>query len=174
MAFGSGYARLVLVNKPGNVFLCKTDNFNIIIIMSPEVLSVMGILIKFINNPRNIYHIIISYLAVSLIFSLIYYSILPLIDGIPSLKYNTNSVSPFYVNNYIDSLYFSITSQTTVGYGDIIPVNLSGKITVLLQVVFGYFYLAFTMAVFTSHFILKSDKFKSILLNFINDRKDIH
>ena len=129
------------------------------------------ILFKLINNPRNVYYIILFYLAVSVLFSLCYFIILPLFEGHPSLKYNISTQSSSYVNDYFDCFYFSITSQTTVGYGDIIPASFLGKTITAIQVIFGYFYLAFTISIFTCKAILKSDRFKSFLLRYTNEKE---
>lgn len=129
----------------------------------------MKSLLKLINNPTSIYYMILFYLLISVIFSIFYYLLFPAIEGVASLKHNN---SPHYVNNYIDALYFSITSQTTVGYGDIVPATFLSKMAVMLQVVFGYFYLAFTIAIFTLHSILKSDKFQKLLKFYSNNSKD--
>ena len=69
----------------------------------------MRSIIKLINNPISIYYVILF----------------PALEDVSSLKHNN---SLHVVNNYTDALYFGITSQTTVGYGDIYPVTVAGKI----------------------------------------------
>jgi hypothetical protein len=44
--------------------------------------------------------------------------------------------------NYIDFLYFSTVTQTTVGYGDILPNNRTIRVLVCFQILFGYILLA--------------------------------
>lgn len=39
--------------------------------------------------------------------------------------------------DFIDSLYFSVISLTTIGFGDITPQTTEGKIFVMIYVVFG-------------------------------------
>lgn len=120
---------------------------------------------NFLDNPRSIYYIIFCYIAAAVVFSACYLLVLPLFEGTASLKFSTSDQTPSHVVHYFDCLYFSLTSQTTVGYGDIIPATTGGKIIAILQVVFGYFYLAFTIAFFTGKAILKSDKLKLFLLD---------
>lgn len=64
---------------------------------------------------------------------------------------------------YLDSLYFSTTTQTTVGYGDIVAVSRPAKVAALAQCMFGYFYLAFSAAVFACRDIIRSKKFELLL-----------
>ena len=122
---------------------------------------------RLINNPRCTYYIIIFYLAVSIVFSLLYYSVIPAIEGTPSLQFHNRSEA--YITHYFDCFYYSITSQTTVGYGDITPVTFLSKTVTTVQVTFGYFYLAFTIAFFTAKAILNSDKFEAILCRLKDD-----
>ena len=41
------------------------------------------------------------------------------------------------INNYLDAMYFTITTLTTTGFGDITPVGWSGKLLVILVMIFG-------------------------------------
>lgn len=123
-------------------------------------------LYRLFNNPRSGAYIIFFYIAASMIFGLIYYAALPLIEGTPSLEYNTEVKK--HVDNFFECFYFSITSQTTVGYGDIIPGTSGARLCAMIQTVFGFFYLAFTISFFTAKRILKSDKFEMFLLNYSN------
>jgi hypothetical protein len=43
-------------------------------------------------------------------------------------------------------LYFSFTTLTTVGYGDVLPVNGYARAAVVLEAVLGHFYLAVLVA----------------------------
>lgn len=117
---------------------------------------------NFLNSRRSTYYIFIVFLAASVVFSSIYY-LLPNFDGNPALKYKaSDTISP--MPSFFECLYFSITSQTKVGYGDIIPASNGGKITAMAQITFGYFYLAFIIAFFVSKTLVKSDTFKSYFL----------
>ncbi len=117
-----------------------------------------------INSPRSTFYIFFIFLLVSIIFSLIYYSILPIYDGSQSLRYNIGEPALSPVNSYIDHFYYSITSQTKVGYGDIVPATKNCMIATMIQVTFGYFYLALVIAFFVCKFLVKSDTFKSYFM----------
>lgn len=53
-----------------------------------------------------------------------------------AMVYDTLRLSPFS-DQYIASLYFSITTLTTTGYGDIIPVNSEERIVAIFIMVIG-------------------------------------
>lgn len=119
-----------------------------------------------INSRGGIYYIVCAYLAAAAVFSLFYCIILPLCEGAPALKHNSLAPQVSLVDDFFDCLYFSITSQTTVGYGDIVPATPGGKIVSTVQVVFGYFYLAFTISFLAARAVLKSDKFEKFLRTY--------
>ena len=45
--------------------------------------------------------------------------------------------------SFVEALYFSIVTLSTVGYGDIVPLSYSARIVVALQIVFGILLLLF-------------------------------
>jgi voltage-gated potassium channel Kch len=47
-----------------------------------------------------------------------------------------NGVNPA-INNYFDALYFGLTTLTTVGFGDIIPITVAGKLVVCGSILVG-------------------------------------
>ena len=53
----------------------------------------------------------------------------------------------------IDSVYFSITTFTTTGYGDIYPIANSAKMFVASEMIFGYILSTFIMAILVIKFI---------------------
>lgn len=109
-----------------------------------------------LRNPTTPQHAILFFLAISVAFSLLYWVLLPLLEGTPSLGYGANRLSAPPSVGFLDCLYFSVTTQTTVGYGDITPVSGLGKVATVIQAAFGYFYLAFLISLFTSKVMMKS------------------
>ncbi len=109
------------------------------------------------DNTINPHYAILFFVVMSILFSLLYWFFVPLLEGSPSLGYSISRLASPPVS-FIDCLYFSVTTQTTVGYGDIVPISVSGKICAVIQVVFGYFYLAFLVALFVSNAVIKSKK----------------
>jgi len=41
------------------------------------------------------------------------------------------------INNYLDAMYFTITTLTTTGFGDVVPVGWAGKLLVIIVMIFG-------------------------------------
>lgn len=53
----------------------------------------------------------------------------------------------------IDSVYFSITTLTTTGYGDIYPISNSAKVFVASEMIFGYILSSLLIAILVIKFI---------------------
>ncbi len=128
---------------------------------------------RFISNSGSLYYVIAFYLLVSVFFSICYFTFIPFLDGTPSLVHNMRSGQGKVAADFFECFYFSITSQTTVGYGDIVPATTTARGVIIVQVIFGYFYLAFTIAFFTARAILKSEKFEAIIRR-MTDEKFMH
>lgn len=47
---------------------------------------------------------------------------------------------------FVDCLYFSATTQTAVGCGDIVPATVLGRVCTMIQAAFRYFCLAFMVS----------------------------
>ena len=120
------------------------------------------------RQKHILYSIVLHSLA--FMFSFSYFTILPLVEGHPVLAHNICGAEQLVATTlYLDSLYFSITTQTTVGYGDIVAVTRGAKICSIVQSVFGYFYLAFSIAMFACKGIMKSTRFELLLRGYDRD-----
>jgi hypothetical protein len=94
---------------------------------------------------QGIYNVLFrAYLAIALSFACIY---LLLYFGplIPSGE------KPFHVTNksgnlFVDFIYSSIITMSTVGYGDISPIGVVPKLLCAFQVLLGYFFVGTTFA----------------------------
>ncbi|GEM_PF-6087833 len=56
----------------------------------------------------------------------------------------------FGIENVVDALYFSLSTLTTVGFGDIYPVNMWAKIAVTVESLVGIVFLFVVLNVFVS------------------------
>ncbi|MBR8826825.1 MAG: ion transporter [Gomphosphaeria aponina SAG 52.96 = DSM 107014] len=74
----------------------------------------------------------------SVIFTRILLTLFSIIFVYSGLIYQVeNQINPENFSNFLDALYFSIVTMTTVGYGDITPLSESGKILTLLMILTG-------------------------------------
>lgn len=64
------------------------------------------------------------------------------------------------INSYLDAMYFTITTLTTTGFGDITPVGVSGKVLVILVMIFGI-----TLFVHLARSIFKRPKLEYLCRN---------
>lgn len=113
----------------------KRSNFrsNMQYINSKFIDFLARIIIGYGEKPLNIF--IISFFIISV------FAVLYMITGI---KYNNEiiKISNFSnfsdaVKNYINLWYFSMITFSTVGYGDMIVINVAGKILVSIEVFLG-------------------------------------
>jgi len=82
------------------------------------------LLLNILNNEKKLKtsHRIILYIILSLVFAFIYFQLEH--DDFIGL----NKTSDFY-----DYVYYSITTQTTIGYGDIAPISKRARIISIIQ-----------------------------------------
>ena len=60
--------------------------------------------------------------------------------------------------NFYDLLYFSFTTITSVGYGDIVPVSQLAKSVTILVSVLGQIYLTFLVAIIIGKYLVTETK----------------
>ncbi|NLP58956.1 potassium channel family protein [Lutibacter sp. B1] len=51
-----------------------------------------------------------------------------------------------FIRQFFEFLYFSLITFSSVGFGDIVPISVSGKIIVILEVFLSFFVLVFGIA----------------------------
>ncbi|HOW55705.1 MAG TPA: potassium channel family protein [Syntrophorhabdaceae bacterium] len=119
------------------------------------------------DSPRRPYYAILLFIVVAVAFSFLYLAILPSVQGLPSLNHTGQGKSAAQAVDFLDCLYFSIGTQTTLGYGDLIPATVPAKITSMVQAAFGYVYLAFLVSVFTAQAVLRSRRFQAYLREMV-------
>ncbi len=85
---------------------------------------------------------IISHLALILFFAVVYYIIHINFENTfecKNKKQNNKELS------FFDFIYFSLVTQTTVGYGDIVPCHIFSKIITMLQLLTIYGVIVITI-----------------------------
>ena len=60
--------------------------------------------------------------------------------------------------SYLDSLYFSVVTMTTVGYGDLTPTRDLTKVIVMIYAVSGISFFLYFVSVMADHFIKESQQ----------------
>ena len=75
------------------------------------------------NNMSFVFYVLFINLIIAVIFSVIYYS----------MKTDDNFNGLDSSSTFVDCLYFSLTTASSVGYGDISPKSQSAKILVMIQ-----------------------------------------
>ena len=80
----------------------------------------------------------------------------------------------FYHNfekwSYFDSLYFTITTLTTVGYGDLTPRTYSGRLFTIFYMVFGISLALYSLSFLSAHLIERREVY---WMNAISRGKNI-
>ncbi len=80
------------------------------------------------------------------------------------------------INSMLDAVWWTVTTSTTVGYGDIIPVTQTGKIIAIIYMFFGIGMLAIFLSVLGTSFYKnrfeKEEKEISHAQKLILDRMD--
>lgn len=63
------------------------------------------------------------------------------------------NIEPDTFDSYFDAIYWAATAITTIGYGDIYPLSVGGKIIGMLSALFGVGVIALPTAVLTAGFM---------------------
>jgi hypothetical protein len=92
-----------------------------------------------------------SILKELIFFLIIFYLVLTYWFGVIHYKLFRLNCDAYHVENltdypYIDFLYFSVVTVTTLGYGDISPASVIPKLLSIVQVITGWIYIVFIIA----------------------------
>lgn len=77
-------------------------------------------------------------------------------------------ISYFEKMDFVDGLWWSFVTTTTVGYGDLSPVTTPGRIIAVILMIIGIGLLSSTTSTITSYFFTMSDKNKSVKKETLN------
>jgi len=122
------------------------------LIVSVLWLWILSIIVRKIKGFKGIFFVIIGLIGLVIFFGIKYYTI-----------YSYNSKN-FYIltenlniksgANLFDFIYFSFITITTVGYGDIIPINPMAKFLTIIEVLLGISFVSLILG----RLILEKDK----------------
>ena len=70
------------------------------------------------------------------------------------------SVEPDSFNTYFDAVYWATVSLTTVGYGDIYPVSVMGRLIAMISSVLGIAIVALPSGIITAGYMAELSKEK--------------
>ena len=68
------------------------------------------------------------------------------------------NVEPESFETFFDAVYWATISLTTVGYGDIYPVSVAGRVITMISSVFGIGIIALPSGIITAGFIKEMDR----------------
>ena len=68
------------------------------------------------------------------------------------------NVEPDTFETFFDALYWATVSLTTVGYGDIYPVSIMGRIIIMVSSIFGIAIVALPAGIITAGYMTEIDK----------------
>jgi hypothetical protein len=113
-------------------------------------LTVVG-LFSYLTSARyvlrtHLYTAVSVYLLLGMTWFALYCAIDSAFPG--SFQYGNNIVA----NRQSELLYFSLITLTTIGYGDILPLNGEARMLAALEGVIGVLYVAITVAILVSSF----------------------
>ena len=57
----------------------------------------------------------------------------------------------------ISSIYYSVVTLTTLGYGDVVPVSTAAQIVAMIEVVLGYVMLGGLLSIFANKMARRAD-----------------
>ncbi len=109
-------------------------------------------------DPNIIYGAIVVYLLIGISFSLLY----SLMEGLAPGSFYINTFESLALKlNVFDFMYYSFTTLTTTGYGDITAVSLHARAASNIESVIGVMYVAIIISRFVSIYIVQSSNKRS-------------
>lgn len=84
-------------------------------------------------------------------FSVIYFALY--INDPHSFYYSYLATDPNYVVSGADFVYFSVTTATTAGYGDFVPVSPPAKLLAATEMIIGVLFTSLIMSILVAKFL---------------------
>ena len=104
-------------------------------------------LTKIIGESHKLSHVLTLFgvliLLIVLSFSFDYHALYT--TNVDSFKTSLTGNTPL-IGHFFEFLYFSLITFSSVGFGDIVPISVAGKIIVMLEVLLSFFVLVFGIA----------------------------
>jgi hypothetical protein len=120
-----------------------------------SLLPLLGLLaagiLRFVYRSRRltidgIFATIVAYVIIAIIFSRLYLLLIAANPTSFALPVDAAQRTPHLLQ--VDLLYYSLITQCSVGYGDILPVSDAARMLAVIQAVVGQFYMAVVVAIF--------------------------
>jgi hypothetical protein len=117
----------------------------------PLLALLAGGILRFVYRSRRltidgVFATIVVYMIVAIFFSRLYLLVLGVNPQAFNLPVPVGGRTPHLLQ--VDLLYYSLITQCSVGYGDILPVSDAARMLAVIQAVVGQFYLAVVVAIF--------------------------
>jgi hypothetical protein len=108
-------------------------------------------ILRFVYRSRRltvdgIFATMVAYVIIALIFSRLYLLLIMANPASFALPVAATQRTPHLLQ--VDLLYYSLITQCSVGYGDILPVSDAARMLAVIQAVLGQFYMAVVVAIF--------------------------
>jgi len=115
-------------------------------------LWILSIIVKKIKGFKAIFIVLLGLVGLVVFFGIKYYTIYK--NNPANFYVLTKTFNPSIEVNLFDFIYFSFMTITTVGYGDIVPINPVAKILTILEVLIGISFVSLILG----RLILEKDK----------------
>jgi Ion channel len=123
-----------------------------------ETLSLLPLLallaagiLRFVYRSRRltidgVFATVVVYMIVAIFFSRLYLLVLGINPLAFDLPVPVAERTPYLLQ--VDLLYYSLITQCSVGYGDVLPMSDTARMLAVIQAVVGQFYMAVVVAIF--------------------------
>ena len=161
MVFGGIVVIVISVNLVSFIFGVKWLRGWDILLSLATVIAFLSYILRYVYKEGTVtWHrvraAVAAYLLIAMAFAFGYHLISSLIPGainFPSKAPNIDDPRFLHIFNY-----FSVTTLTTSGYGDIVPVHPFARALVMMEALVGQLYPAILLARLVSLYILDSQK----------------